>query len=923
MRGPGTERIEAGDQHELSGPSERIEFRVSHVPGRPARRVRFGLLSCSTRRVSPHETSRARAVGAPALVLLLSLSFGLVTGCSTREADPLADARALRQDREFGPALEAFAEAVEADPADPRVNLEYGDLLLRMRLPSRAIWALRRAAETDGFEDAERARMLLATAHFQSSNHPLALAELDALLEANPDHLAARLMRARARIQNHREEEALADIDDLLDVIAEGGAATLEAGLDGPVAPGSGRTSDAEASEAIEGDDLSSQEIALLEMKVKALLKLELELEAESVISDLREQVDPEAEPARAARLCALDGNFAMERQLIDRAREIFESCLETFPTESVVLQKATAFFDAQSEPERSTEILRAALEQAPDQFALRRVFAARLTALGEPAEARAVIEAGRETHPREAGVLLAEHHLDREEFAEALAAFEAGFEAEDDDALFARLPEEYRFMLGDLFVLAGEDDRLRALVETLEEPAYRDFLIARMHVERGRLEEGLRHFDRGFRLWPASPGARFIAGETATRVGDFDAAVDHYRAALRADPKLSRSGYELARLYATFGNTTAAISALYHHTKAHPRDAEAVRLLADLYAASGQFGHAVEIRSHLESLSGQRDFAYADHIRDLATYASPADALRFASENLSDLQDPAWRESVAVWADVMRVSGRLEEALTFLRSSVPGSPGFADRRTVSGQLLAQVGRHDEARIEFEAALAEDPDAWRAELGRARLLGLRGEIAAAVAAYDRAIAQSDAPWVPLFESGALLAFGSSETGPIDVEAGRARFRRALEARPIFGAPALALTRLAVREGDDSDAAMAMARRAARLMPGIDSTLLAAELQVRRGEAAAAKRSLDWAIAEGASGGHVLALLGDAELALGHESAAREAYARALREPFEGTSRVEDALRRLGVPDAASASARDVNGGAAESPPVSG
>ena len=798
------------------------------------------------------------------VISLIALVGSGMLACQ-RTPDHAVLARELIEKREFGPALEALAAAVENDPSDPQIQLEYGRLLVRMRLWARSIWPLYRAANMEGFSGREEALTLLAESYTQTADQPDAIAAIETLIELDPENFQARSARARAYVRDHDEEPALEEIDWLL-----------------------------------ARDESHESELKLLELKLKALLQLERADEAQAVLDTIRAQVDAEEEPHRAARLCTLNATFAAERDRLDDASAAFEACLEQHSDSVAVVQKAIAFFDSQGETERSTEVLEEAVANSPGSVRLRKALALRFRALGRTEEAIQILEQGRDESPREVSILLAEHYMEVDDFPAALAAFEDGFSTESDEELFEMLPEEYRFMLGDILVLTHEEDRLRKLIEHLEEPAYRDFLEARMFQEQGDHLRALESFDSGLRLWPGSAGARFLAGQSASQLGDFDTAIDHYRNAIRTDAALSNAGLELARLYAASGSHSAAVAALNIHVKAHPGDAEALRRLADLHLALGQKARSSEARGALESMPGERDHAYADQARDLARYSTHQHALDFVAANVPNLLAPEFKDTLAVWCEIMRSAGQSDEALALLSSEEASTRSEqAYRDALRGQILWSESRVEEAEAAFLASLDTDPSEWRAALGQARLLVERGRTQEAIGFFDRVSVLVEDDPVALYESGVLLAFDAK---PGRKEA-RRRLKEALVRQPTFGPAALTLAQIALVQGDESDEAVGFALRAARLLRSAESALVAAELQMARGEARQAIESIEWVIESGrAEGGEVNYLLARALLMAGDEERerARAALEDALEyEPFIGSDEAREQLSRLG------------------------
>ncbi|MFP6654705.1 MAG: tetratricopeptide repeat protein, partial [Myxococcota bacterium] len=507
------------------------------------------------------------------------------------------------------------------------------------------------------------------------------------------------------------------------------------------------------------------------------------------------------------------------------------------------------------------------------------------------------ILEEGRDESPLQIGILLAEHYVDIEDPSAALVAFDSAFMAESDDELMGLLKEEHRFMLGDILIMAHQENRLRKLLPFVEEPAYRDFLEARMLQEKGEHRRALEAFDRGLRLWPGSEGARYLAGLSAIQLGEFDTAVDHFRAALRGDASLSDAGLELARLYSSLGKHSAATHALKRHLKGHPSDADAVRMIADLNLLMGSRSASADARSRLTKMPGWRDKAFADQARDLARHVSPRQAFDFIEANVPDLLDPEFEETLAIWCELMRVSHRVDEALVILSSETEsGRSGQAYRDALRGQLLGSEGRFDEAAVAFTIALETDPDEWRAAIGKARLFAQGGQAEEAVLLFDRVSRLVEDDPIALYESGLLFA----NEPDVDRSEARRRLKEALKRQPTYGLAAFALAQMALAQGDSSDEAIEFARRAARLLRSVDSTLVAAKIQLARGEAREAIAAIEWALEFGGEGGVVRHLHAQALLKAGDKEGARKSLELSLvHEPFAGSVEARNEWLRLG------------------------
>lgn len=116
--------------------------------------------------------------------------------------------------------LDALRELVDADPNNPELLLLYGRVLIQTGQPGLAEWPLRKAmADPEWFE---RAAMQVANVEISGGNADNAMELYAEVLKANPDNMVARLARANTAARSPRHlEEALAEVDRILEIDPE------------------------------------------------------------------------------------------------------------------------------------------------------------------------------------------------------------------------------------------------------------------------------------------------------------------------------------------------------------------------------------------------------------------------------------------------------------------------------------------------------------------------------------------------------------------------------------------------------------------------------------------------------------------------------------------------------------------------------
>lgn len=244
---------------------------------------------------------------------------------------------------------------------------------------------------------------------------------------------------------------------------------------------------------------------------------------------------------------------------------------------------------------------------------------------------------------------------------------------------------------------------------------------------------------------------------------------------------------------------------------------ADALRLLAEIYIASGRSREAIPVcRQLLEAFPKD-----APNLRRLAALLSQAgDAAAAISLLERSLEiDPDNPRGLNNLGNLLIGQGRLSESISFLRRALSCQPLYPIALNNLGLALAALGRYQEAITHFQRALELQqgfPDAlinlanaWVA-MGFASVLG--GRPVDALAAFDKAITLR--PTVSKAHAGRGLALAAAGRGEEAISA----YLRATRLNPRDSGVFIEVGRLMVRLGrlDNAHAAFA---EALRLQPG--------------------------------------------------------------------------------------------------------
>jgi len=355
-------------------------------------------------------------------------------------------------------------------------------------------------------------------------------------------------------------------------------------------------------------------------------------------------------------------------------------------------------------------------------------------------------------------------------------------------------------------------------------------------------LRQALELFERAYALAPDLDIARSLVA-TALRLGDRPAAARHFReyAARLADsgtvPQPSARA-ELGAALLEAGLTEEAVAELSAAVLADPDSLDALLALARAHLARREIpaaGRALEA-AVARGRSDARLYAALAEVYEAGGYfenAIPAMRLAIAAEPgneayhlrygllLTDTKAPA--------AAVIR----LREAL----GQFPRSP-----RLWLALGIAQLndGKNEDAQASFARALELDADSVPALAYLGTVHAERGQLAEAVAFYERAIRADGRGAVPYYlAADALLRFAEVDGPRVEKY-----LTRAVEIDPDFAPARLALGRFYVRQERWDEAAKQL-EQVVRLDPGLaDARYQLGRVYVRLRRQADAKRELD-------------------------------------------------------------------------------
>ncbi len=310
-----------------------------------------------------------------------------------------------------------------------------------------------------------------------------------------------------------------------------------------------------------------------------------------------------------------------------------------------------------------------------------------------------------------------------------------------------------------------------------------------------------------------------------AHRAGRLDEARRGYEEALAADANNADALHLLGVLNHQSGDAAAAIDFVNRAIDARPGFAEALNNRGAFHQAAGDLAAAMD------------DFQAAVHI----------------DANFAD----AWLNLGCL----TRVRDGADAALAPLRSAVTAAPEMVEALDALGECLGALGRRDEALVAFERALAVDATHAATLCNKGKVLNDIGRFADAVRTLEAAVARQP----DLAEAWNNL--GNAHAQFDDLEGAVDAYGRAVACRPNFAIAQMNLARALEKSGRIDDAIDAYRQAAEWDSCAAEAYVGLAALHLGRGDASAALRATDDALATLPGNTTALAHRGTALIAL--------------------------------------------------------
>jgi cellulose synthase operon protein C len=320
----------------------------------------------------------------------------------------------------------------------------------------------------------------------------------------------------------------------------------------------------------------------------------------------------------------------------------------------------------------------------------------------------------------------------------------------------------------------------------------------------------------------------------------------------------------------------------------------------AKQYLARSEYGAAaIQLRNALQKRPNDGEARYLLALALLET-RDPVSAERELRRALELNVSPA--AVLPAVAQALHESGQHEKLVAeFASPKVPDPRAQAELHAIVGRAYLSLGKPDEARAAFAAALTAEPGHERARLGQARLLAAEGAMPAAAEIVDDVLGKSPTDIDAMVMKGEILV----AQGQLD--AAVAAFHRVIELKPNNVAGRRMLLSLLIDRHEYGAAASQIVEAKKILRGDLSILYLEALLAFRQGNSALAREATQRLLREAPDNVPSLVLAAAIEYELRAYAQAQTLLRKALdRAPRHGLARrlLVASLLRAGEPDRA-------------------
>jgi tetratricopeptide (TPR) repeat protein len=333
---------------------------------------------------------------------------------------------------------------------------------------------------------------------------------------------------------------------------------------------------------------------------------------------------------------------------------------------------------------------------------------------------------------------------------------------------------------------------------------------------ERGRFAEAHEFFERGLARQPYSALLHGNLGEVLRLLGRRDEALGHLRLAIEFDPRFAQAWNSIGLSAHDEARYADAESAFREALRIQPQFAAALINLANALLELNRRAEAVAALRRAIQIEPDNLIALTNLGQSLAEIGDPdllGEAELHCRRAAAISAGPNRAHAIAILGNVLRLEGRLNEALACYQQALKLDPERWSILDSVARVLQEQGRFDDAAGLFERAIEQNPESAQLHANYASLLSERGRYEEAITAYRHALACEPGRGAAHHGLGLTL----QETGRLDLA--ETCFREAIRLDPAHAVSWLALARLQGERGEFEESCRS-ARAALAIRPNL-------------------------------------------------------------------------------------------------------
>jgi cellulose synthase operon protein C len=310
----------------------------------------------------------------------------------------------------------------------------------------------------------------------------------------------------------------------------------------------------------------------------------------------------------------------------------------------------------------------------------------------------------------------------------------------------------------------------LKTAREQVPESAQVHRLIGESALERDRLDEAVREFQRALELDATDPAALFGLGVAFRRGERLDRAMEVLEQLERRDPAYPGLVVERGRIHEAQGRADDAVTSYRAALDERPGDAALMLRLASALVGGGRMDEAAEVLD--EAMGDLHQSAEAEYLQ--GRVALSRDKLREAKAHFERaiLLDGSRGDFRMYLARVELEEGSFARAFEAVKEALDRDDGLADAYWIRGRLRLRTGAVQDALGDLSKAVDLDPQRHEAHADMAETYDQLGKRRQAIGAYERALEGDDGQGEWWYRLG-RLQLDAGQRGPANASLARA------------------------------------------------------------------------------------------------------------------------------------------------------